>query len=294
MERVDTIIYHAACPDGQAAAWAVLQRWPHAYALTCQYRERTLAECVQIARRNGAPGRHIIVVDFSFPRAQVLAALEDPSIKELVILDHHEGAEIELADLPGCIFSWELSGAQMAWDYIHPGQPRPAFIDYVADRDRWVWKLPFSKEISFARMNFENSIAGMDAYGRAIEEDLDSVVATGAAQLLVYNRRISCAAGTAVPCTLFGVSGRMVVADREIRSELGHHMLERYPDAQFALVLAAELSASGVKWRGSLRSTDERADVRILAEKLGGSGHRNASGIALSQDILDSMLAKTH
>lgn len=47
-------------------------------------------------------------------------------------------------------FNTQKSGAILAWEAFQKEAPIPDLIRYVDDRDRWVWLLPFSEEISEA------------------------------------------------------------------------------------------------------------------------------------------------
>jgi len=283
LSNIDLIIYHDDCPDGLAAVWAVKQRFPHADTVGCVYNTFTLDEMIGRARARGCVAKAVIVVDFSFRREQLLGACERLQLDKLVVLDHHDSAARDLEGVEDCIFDMSRSGAQMAWDYCFPSTPRPAFIDYVADRDLWKWELPLSREVNYARLNYSNDLDGITAFGNDIEEDLDAVAAAGAAQLVVYWRRIDVAAATTTSCRIGGHAGRAVIADREIRSELGAALLEKFPDAEFVCVLTPILRNGNIAWAASLRSCHGRAQVQILAEALGGGGHEHAAGFKITE-----------
>lgn len=53
---------------------------------------------------------------------------------------------------PGLIINinMQISGAVLAWNFFNSPINRPAILSYIDDRDRWVWLLPFSEEISEA------------------------------------------------------------------------------------------------------------------------------------------------
>jgi hypothetical protein len=113
------VIYHGKCPDGMTAAWAV---------------RKALGEGDYVPANHGdAPpdvaGRDVVIVDFSYRRAIMEAMFAEA--KSLLVLDHHKSAEAELADLPFATFDMGRSGAGMAWDWFHPGQPRPALVNLV-------------------------------------------------------------------------------------------------------------------------------------------------------------------
>jgi hypothetical protein len=50
-------------------------------------------------------------------------------------MDHHKSALEDLKGLsPNIYFDMERSGAQLAWNYFHPGVKPPKFIQYIEDR----------------------------------------------------------------------------------------------------------------------------------------------------------------
>ena len=69
---------------------------------------------------------------------------------DLLVIDHHKSAMVELHDISNAIFDMSKSGATLAWEFFHPGKEAPKFIQYITDRDLWKWELPYSKEFSAA------------------------------------------------------------------------------------------------------------------------------------------------
>jgi len=135
------VLYHANCPDGFTAAWAV---WK-ALGDKAEYRAVTYGQ----PPPDDIAGRRVILVDFSYPRAalDVLASVAS----SLDIYDHHKSAEADLKDWhPSCggrvVFDMERSGAGIVWDSLHSGH-RPKLIDYVEDADLWRFSLSNARKI---------------------------------------------------------------------------------------------------------------------------------------------------
>ena len=126
--------------DGLAAAWIFVHQFK---------------ECPVIGCKHGKPppdisNQHVVIVDFSFPREQLIVLTTKN--KSVIVLDHHKSAERDLIDLNisniTTIFDMSRSGCQLAYDYIYgEGLNRPCFLDIIADRDLWTWRIPetFSK-----------------------------------------------------------------------------------------------------------------------------------------------------
>ena len=274
------ILYHGGCPDGFGAAFAAwLKLGDEADYIPCNY--------------GGPPpdmpeGAPVRILDFSFPRATLLAMKERHP--NLVVVDHHKTAQADLDGLDFCIFDMEHSGATLAWAWFNGSDPgdAPRFLRYIEDRDLWRWRLEWSKEISawlfshprdFAtwkrlydsfevesptsaggvvrslnRMNVQEGVAILRARDQFVESICEGVIWVEIANHIVP------AANTSV---LF--------------SEVPTRLLELHPSAPFA---ASFRNLDG-KQVWSLRSTDNRVDVSAVAKRFGGGGHRNAAGFTV-------------
>lgn len=284
-------IYHGNCADGFTAAWAV---W------------KALGDEVEFVKGvyGEAPpdvaGADVIMVDFSYKRP----VIEGLAIKcrTMLILDHHKtaaddlssypkplaaGWQNHLADaggqlvhdvdprIPRVIFDMDRSGAQIAWDFFHPGQPRPKLADYVADRDLWRFELTWSREIAAAIFSKEYRFDFWDAIATQMEgpDGFRTMVVEGAAierkhhkdiaELLKVTRREMVIGGHRVPVANLPYT---------MASDAAGAMAENAP---FAACYYDRPDARVF----SLRSRgDDGLDVAEIAASYGGGGHRNAAG----------------
>lgn len=255
------VIYHGNCPDGFCAAWVTA---------------RALGDVELFAGKYGDPaplklaaGRPVYIVDFSYDRVSMNGLIFDAS--SFVCLDHHKTAEAELEGAPGCTFDMNRSGAGMAWDFFHPGQPRPWIVDYVEDRDLWRHALPNSDLISL-RIRLEPH--ELEAYDALAQKPIDTVIgeAAGAKRYLdhyirdVHRNlyRIDRDDMVVVNCTYSGVSDVLNDALKLTGASiaLGWHL---DADGQFACSLR---SKPGV-------------DCSAMAKSFGGGGHAQAAGFSL-------------
>jgi oligoribonuclease NrnB/cAMP/cGMP phosphodiesterase (DHH superfamily) len=262
-QHIDLVIYHADCPDGFCAAFIAKKRWPKATLLPAAHGQPVPTfEMID---------HHVLVVDFSWKRDALLYAHE--AAASLTVLDHHKTAEAELADLPFCHFDISRSGAQLSWDYCFPGEARPWYVDYVADRDLWTWALPDSKEVNAYIMTLGHDVTSWN--------ELDDT--------------------SAADCTFYGIGARAQV-EHYVDKVCNQAYAGRWSDLSVLIVNAAYPNISdvgnelclrgaqvGLGWfvRGdglmqfSLRSIGE-IDVSRLAQLHGGGGHKNAAGFQIS------------
>lgn len=269
-------IYHANCLDGIAAAWAVwlaldgeLDLYP------AQYGEVP----------PDVTGRDVVIVDFSYKR-DVLLQMHTQA-KSILVLDHHKTAQTDLEGLDFCQFDMTRSGAQMAWDYFHPGERRPYLIDLVADRDLWQFKYPETKAVCAALFSYDLTVQMFDLL---VERGEDEIESEGVAILRVHNKAVAEAAKHAI-------ANELVVEDKAYRmaavnapaniiSDLGNKLAETY---DCALLWRVGVDNEGTaKIFCSLRSLGTN-DVSELARMFGGGGHKNAAGFTLPIERLGTL-----
>src|SRR3990167_3596264 len=141
------VLYHGNCPDGFGSAWAAwLALGDSAEYVPVQYGEAP----------PDVAARKVYIVDFSYPRATLLAMNE--AAESILVLDHHKTAQADLAGLDFCEFYMERSGATMTWDRLVSCGPEDRrwfnepeivrcnavtrrFVEYLTDRDLWRFML---------------------------------------------------------------------------------------------------------------------------------------------------------
>lgn len=273
---IDTIIYHGDCPDGWCAAFIAHRQYPDAVLIPAVY-GKSLSDAVVV-------GKHVLVVDYSWKRAETerLAALT----ASMYILDHHKTAEAELVDLPYAYFDMHRSGAQLVWDHCFPDrQPRPWYVDYVADRDLWRWQLPESRVVSAYLMTLPYTVEAWSALdGVTVEQAIAN--GTGArAQVDHYVDKVCAQAYTG---RWNGMTVSIVNAAYPNISDVGNRLCEN--GAQVGL--GWFIRGDGLM-QFSLRSLGE-IDVSALAKEHGGGGHQNAAGFQIPSlaglQLLDTLV----
>ena len=278
------VIYHGGCPDGFTAAWAAWRRWGD---------EDTEYFAASHTSKEPPPpyqDREVIVLDFSYS-LEVTRRIANEA-RRLVVLDHHQSAVDELATLvsapvtpnrleieralsrprgtrPWVQLDTRRSGAGLAWDILH-GSTRPWLIDYVEDRDLWLWKQLESKVVN----------AWIGAQPMESFQEWDRLRAAGWSAGLVPGQ------------------GIVAYVEQYVREAVRNAALVEFDDYTVPMVncsyklmsevvgALAEKHAFAIGWfqkpngafKYSLRSRRaDGADVSVIARQHGGGGHRNAS-----------------
>lgn len=280
-------IYHGGCDDGFGAAWAVRDALGEKVELVAGQYGRDPPDVA---------GRDVILVDFSYKRP----VLDDmaKSARSILILDHHKTAQEDLATLPRVLdridwqgqaeagigamvlFDMDRSGAGIAWDFFHPGTARPAFINYLEDRDLWRKSLPGSDEFTIALRSYPMEFPVWDALAAAgpgaLVEEGKSIqryyrlrveeFKRGAYRSLVYFD-----GGLAGTCDAVCMA---VNAPYFAASEVAGELCE-VEGVAFGLCY---FEGSDGSYYYSLRSRGD-FDVSMVAKSYGGGGgHKNAAG----------------
>jgi oligoribonuclease NrnB/cAMP/cGMP phosphodiesterase (DHH superfamily) len=278
--------YHAGCPDGFGAAWAVWKAW----GADGEYRARGHDDAIRAAELGGD---RVVFVDNAPPNAS-LRQLGDHA-DQLVVLDHHVSAldrfrgEPELARTlaaRGHLVHFDLkrSGAVLAWEHFHPGVPLPPLLAYVQDQDLWTWALPDSEAVNAAIYSYPRRFDAWDALARMPVEQLAGEGRSIArAQRIEVERSLQ----NAHPILIGGLRLEAVNALFH-RALIGHELALR---AVHGTPAGAVYRTMGRRVDCSLYSIGE-FDVARIAARYGGGGHRNAAGFHVpAQDWLDRFVA---
>jgi len=251
----DVVMYHAECSDGFGAAWALWKKFPS-------------ARFIPVKHGNSPPaaiaGRHVVIVDFSYPRETLEAMARETA--GLQVLDHHITAEKALTGLPFAYFDQKKSGAVLAWEWAHT-EPAPWLLQYIQDKDLWDWALPASREINAALASYPYNFhvwdelrqVTLEAEGRAIlryENELVGKIAVEAVLVSFHNETVP------------------AVQSAVLTSQLGERLSAGYP---FCVIWH---DRDGRRYY-SLRSREDGADVAAIATSYGGGGHTHAAGFSV-------------
>lgn len=308
-DKPPLVIVHGSCRDGFCAAWVARRKLPEAEIVHAYYGKEP----------PDVRGRDVVLIDFSYPRATLLAMRRD--CESLLILDHHKSAAADLVEdhtrdaitsIAGwtnlswgrhcetvaldhlenaedqiyALFDMERSGAGLAWDFFFPGEPRPWLVDYVEDRDLWRHKLPDSIEVNAYIGVMPFDFAHWDAV--AAEFQALDIAIRGALVVRKVAQYVAEASKNLRWCAVAGYRVPVVNAPQVDISELLDHVLAGGFSGRFADGTEVHSMPFAVGWwqrfdgkfQFSLRSRGD-FDVSALAKQFGGGGHKNAAGFQL-------------
>jgi oligoribonuclease NrnB/cAMP/cGMP phosphodiesterase (DHH superfamily) len=268
-------IFHAGCPDGFGAAWSAWLSWGDGGTYVARGHDDAL-------RPQEFSGAYVLFADIAPPPRAYRALGEQAG--QLVVLDHHISAQRafeadpflarELAEAGHDVrFDLTHSGSTLAWSALHPNEPLPGLLAYVEDQDLWRWKLPRTHEINAAIASYPREFATWSALASA---SLDALAEQGAPILRAHRIEVERTLAKTQPLAIGGLRVEGVNA-RTQRAEIGHELATR---ARYGTACGAVYRIEGRRVDVSLYSIGE-LDVAIIADSLGGGGHKNAAGFSV-------------
>lgn len=305
--RPDLCIYHFPCLDGLTAAWAIRQRFPSVQCLPSNYGDAADLSVFE--------GKHILMVDFTYPREVIEQILSVAA--SVTILDHHESAMQVLQPLldEGLVegeFDMSRSGARMAWDYcfpageagpfdevgtitdydvgtnswVHDGEIGvvPRLVNYVQDRDLWLWSLRDSRAVNAwigsQPMDFDH----WDHIAVELQNDkrFHEIIEVGGACVEQLNNFVMLSIQAAKRfMTIGGVDVAVVNAPHYLSSDIGNILSE---DVPFAATYFDNGKGERVfSLRSKFGKQTQALDVSKIAQLYGGGGHKAASGFRVPE-----------
>lgn len=263
-------IYHANCPDGFTAAW-IVHRYSAASGIEVELHPGVYGE-----EPPDLAGRHVIIVDFSYPNGMMHKIADKANT--LVVLDHHQTALDNCAELTEhenvhVVLDVERSGARITWDYIYPGEDAPEIVRHVEDRDLWRFAHHETPAYFAALTSHPYTLEAWDAVAA---QPLAEVVAEGEAIERYRQRLIEQHVALARPSTHpTGIEMPVVNCPYAIASDVAGELAKLAPNKVAAYYF--DDRAAGLRQWG-LRSTEDGPDVAAIAEAFGGGGHKHAAG----------------
>lgn len=274
MRRV--CFYHAGCPDGFGAAWALWRAWGSDGRFEPRGHEDAL-------KAEDHVGDFVVFVDIA-PTNPELRELAEVT-GQVTVLDHHISSQERYAGEPSLVrlieslghtvrFDLAHSGAVLAWQHFHPGIEVPDILRYVEDQDLWNWKLPYSREVNAV---LSSHPLEFDAWDRLAATPPEQLAAEGTALVRAQRVEISRALRNAHPLSIDGHRIEAVNALTQ-RSHIGHELATR---ARYDVPCGAVYRVVGSRVDVSIYSIGS-FDVAGLAAARGGGGHKNAAGFTVS------------
>lgn len=286
-DQIDIVLYHGNCADGFGSAFCVWLYYKRTWGKDSVFAQKIVykpcfysTEPLKDEFITELTGKNILMCDFSYKYDQLVQIIN--VCNTFMILDHHKTSAEDLKSINSelKIFDQNRSGAGITWDFFFPSIPLPTFLTYIQDRDLWTRSLKqtdaFSTYLHAQKFDFE-----------LFEEFLND---TKLAEVIQIGQMWSEYRDILIQNIIKRVSYVIQEIDSEYKivlylntadfvSDVANKLFTRYPFGDFSAIHSYDLHRNITYF--SLRSTSERSDVSLIAQRLGGGGHRNASGLGI-------------
>lgn len=271
MERT-IILYHGGCLDGFGGAYAAWKKFGDGAIYLPLHRgeEPPVEEC---------RGARLYFIDFCYTKEVMDRFVE--AAASVTVLDHHEGVEDVITSMPEFVFASDRSGAGIAWDYFHPGAPRPALIDHIEDDDLFRFSLPDTRALITYLEVQPREFEAWDRFAAALDGDATRAEILSTAR--IYAEYFELLAGYSVDhAKLVSFEGHEIYFGsthplKSMKSLVGNLLARK--KGPFALVVSIHPGGYGVSIRG-----DGSVDVAKIAQKFGGNGHPSSAGFLIPRE----------
>lgn len=309
------VVYHGEkCTDGFTSAWLATIA-----AKRAGYKEPELYPLTYKNGQEQALNQHVVnmfviqeyydviyMLDISLS-LEALEALTKVTKAKIIIIDHHktafdryvpdvartenERASISLYDgRVDIALNNGMSGAGMTHMYFFPDTEAPLLVQHVQDYDIWRFDMEHTKAVNQYLKSQEQTIEHWtDINARMCHATgYIKVVQEGQKLLDTHEAKVTEIAKLAEWVTIDGAVGLMVRCGYEYASDVGH-ILQKI-SGTFGLTYFTmekycaedESTKEEAILRVSLRS-EGSYDVEKMAKRLGGGGHKNASGFIITE-----------
>tara|TARA_B100001248_G_scaffold51520_1_gene33503 strand:+ start:2857 stop:3774 length:918 start_codon:yes stop_codon:yes gene_type:complete len=271
------IIYHNHCNDGFGSALAARKIFGDSAIYWPANHDQDPPD---------VKGMDVYILDYCYKRP-ILENMVKVANK-VIVIDHHKTAEAELSDMEETskfqkVFDMNHSGAVLTYKYFFPNEQLPLLFSYIEDRDIWLKKMPDTAEVSAALFGLQKEFSIWEEY--LVDENIDKLIDIGKKVLAHIEVEVNNLARNSYldEWSLIldneRITFNVAVCNSPLyQSDLGNYLVtKKFKDqADFAAIWNFDGTINKTKF--SLRSTNEKQDISIIAKLFGGGGHRNASG----------------
>jgi oligoribonuclease NrnB/cAMP/cGMP phosphodiesterase (DHH superfamily) len=262
------VIYHDDL-DGRCAGSLLADLYPKAIYIPIDYHYASpLGKIKQ--------GDCVFIVDYSFSDTRDMLAVMEKT-KNLVWFDHHKTTLEKynsgtFKDIPGTRVVGK-SGALLVWEYIHPDDDPPMYVQLINDYD--LWMLKDEDTVHFANGLLLHDTTPQAKIWRMLKEDdpafmqhilnLGEVIGAFKEQHYAeYIRR-------------YGY-GRKYADYKCIIINTAKTTTKAFESVKFDYDIFVSYAYNGDRYVVSLYAANHEIDVADIAKRFGGGGHRGASG----------------
>ena len=289
--------YHKGCSDGIAASWCFQRKYPSVKLIAIVPQDNNIDI-------NELKDKKVYFVDVCTNEKHLLNIIK--VAKKVTIMDHHEIYQNIFANIKetfthnvkmmkkiNITFDKTRSACQIVWDSYFEEKP-PLFIDYIADRDLWQFKLPNSKDVNNAMFHLSKiNHSSLTELAKLTDDEFNLLIKEEYIPFSKIKQQLddislSFGVKNAQPCIINTKTKHkgwiMSNVNPTLKSELGNKLVNKtLPDGskpKFAVLY--QYSIKHKEWWLSFRGNGS-LNLSELCKEIdpNGGGHPNAAGLTL-------------
>lgn len=277
------VIYHANCIDGSMGALCAYYDFPKAYFHPATHnKDDDILDNVK--------DKDVYFIDFCYKEDKTREICK--LAKSVVFLDHHQTSlpyiEKIVGETTNCksFCSMDKSGAMLAYEYFSAAKTYHIdtfLVKLVQDRDLWKWEYPETEAVTsflYTLPQFDPKIEQIwvDWHLYCTGYSIEELTELGNPVVKARQKNIEDGCRRAFKARMF---------DREIYIA---NATDCFSEIAGELALKGEFGAtfhinSQGKYVYSLRVRNGDLDISVLAEKVGGGGHKKAAGCTSDEPL---------
>ena len=297
------VVYHANCIDGSVGALCAYYDFPRAHFHAATHnKDDDILEYIK--------DKDVYFIDFCYKEDKTRAICE--LAKSVVFLDHHQTSlpyiekivneyssnKLTLEDigktsmktaksLDKCksFCSMDKSGAMLAYEYFSTAREyhiEARIVEVVQDRDLWKWEYPETEAVTsflYTLPQFDPEVSqSFEDWDRYCKYSIEDLTLLGNSVVKARKKNVEEGCKRAFKARMF---------NREIYIA---NATDCFSEIAGELALKGEFGAtfhinSQGKYVYSLRVANGDLDIAVLAETVGGGGHKKAAGCTSDEPL---------
>lgn len=274
-------IYHSKDLDGFTSGAVVKRKYPDAKLIGWDYGEGIPWDDIPW-------NEEVIMIDISFPMEDMIKVSEKTDGR-LTWIDHHLSAKKDFDEykdsnkhLINYIYKLGIAACEIGWGHLFPDEKMPEAVLLLGEYDTWRnqdeyrWNnriLPFQYIMRLICTSPEEFPGVM--FWKAV--DLEDQIEAGQLILKYQRKQDERAMKGSFVCEFEGLRALCC----NIGGASSNSFLSVWNEEKHDVMIP--FFYSGRKWTFSLYTTKDEVDCSVIAKKLGGGGHKKASGFILQE-----------
>lgn len=240
-------------------------------------------------RQSIKPNEKIFVLDFCFPKDDMLWLNK---YANLIWCDHHKTSMETMSAHAKQIAGFReigKAGCELTWAWVHPNKPIPWVVWTLGRYDVWDHEaskhiLPFQYGMHQQKSTLPNARIWSACFKDSFKSPLIQKILSEGKLILKYEKHQNAKYAKAMSYEANFMNFRAIVMNKSFSNSLSFDAVYDPDKHDIMIMFSMKDLDSNIKY--SIFSDKPEIDVSVLANKMGGGGHKNAAGFYTTKRII--------